>query len=100
MKLLTKIFGTRNDRIIKELQPTLQKINELEHKIAKMEDSDFPKITADFRKRFDSGETLDDMLPEALPILVVCISLVTLYYNMLYMIWFDLLLFIVGNRSV
>ncbi|ATC93356.1 preprotein translocase subunit SecA [Pseudoalteromonas tunicata] len=63
--LLTKIFGSRNDRTIKNLRKTVALINALESQIEALTDDELKAKTAQFRKRFDDGETLDEILPEA-----------------------------------
>ena len=65
MGLITKIFGTRSQREIKKLQPTLDKILALEEPYRQLSDEDLRGKTAAFKARLDSGETLDDLLPEA-----------------------------------
>lgn len=65
MKFLTKIFGTRNDKLIKQMQPTVNRINELEPEFQKLSDSQLKDKTTEFRTRFEKGETLDQLLPEA-----------------------------------
>lgn len=64
MGILNKFFDT-NDREIKHLTATVAKINELEDKVKKLKDKDFPKETEKLRERVKSGETLDTLLPEA-----------------------------------
>ena len=65
MKLLTKFFGTRNDKILKELQPLVNRINELEPSLKKLSDEQLAAKTIEFRTRHENGETLDSLLPEA-----------------------------------
>ena len=65
MKLLTKFFGTRNDKILKELQPLVNRINELEPSLKKLSDDQLAAKTIEFRTRHDNGESLDSLLPEA-----------------------------------
>ena len=65
MGLITKIFGTRSQREIKKLQPTLDKILALEEPYRQLSDEELRGKTAAFKARLDSGETLDDLLPEA-----------------------------------
>ena len=65
MKLLTKFFGTRNDKILKELQPLVNRINELEPSLKKLSDDQLAAKTVEFRTRHENGETLDALLPEA-----------------------------------
>ncbi len=65
MGLITKIFGTRSQREIKKLQPTLDRILALEEPYKQLSDEELRGKTAQFKARLDSGETLDDLLPEA-----------------------------------
>ncbi|MDE2030919.1 MAG: preprotein translocase subunit SecA [Patescibacteria group bacterium] len=65
MSILKGIFGTENDRMIKKWQPLVNKINNLEPEMKKLEDGDFVKQTELLRSRIAKGETLDDVLPEA-----------------------------------
>ena len=64
-KLVKKIFGTANDRYLKSLQPRIDAINALEPEISALSDEDLRGKTAEFRKRLESGETLDSLLVEA-----------------------------------
>ncbi len=64
-KLLTKIFGSRNDRTLKSLGKVVTKINALEADFEKFSDEELKAKTAEFRNRLTSGETLNDVLPEA-----------------------------------
>ncbi len=64
-KIFTSIFGSRNDRVIRQYQKTVIKINALEEEYAKLDVSSFPGKTADFKQRLSKGESLDDLLPEA-----------------------------------
>ncbi|MEN8802788.1 MAG: preprotein translocase subunit SecA [Thiogranum sp.] len=63
--LLRKVFGTRNDRILKRLQKNVNKINLLEPSLEKLSDDQLRARTDEFRKRYQDGETLDQLLPEA-----------------------------------
>lgn len=63
--LAKKIFGTVNERIINQLQPTVAKINACEEKISKLSDSDLKAKTDEFKNRLKNGETIDDIIPEA-----------------------------------
>ena len=65
MKLLTKIFGTQHDRVMKSLRPEVNRINELEAKMQKLSDEELKGQTPLFRERVDKGEDLDKILPEA-----------------------------------
>ena len=60
-----KIFGSRNDRLIRQYNKTVDKINAYEPTMEKLSDAELQAKTAEFRSRWDSGETLDDLLPEA-----------------------------------
>jgi preprotein translocase subunit SecA len=64
-KILTKVFGTKNERELKRLQPTVQKINLLEDKMKSLTDSELIDQTNSFRERISRGESLDSILPEA-----------------------------------
>jgi preprotein translocase subunit SecA len=63
--LLRKVFGSRNDRILKRLQKNVRKINSLEAELEKLSDQQLRAKTDEFRKRNQDGETLDQLLPEA-----------------------------------
>ena len=60
-----KIFGTANDRRVKSVQPTVNKINALEPEFEKLSDAQIAEKTQEFRKRVADGESLDALLPEA-----------------------------------
>ncbi|MDP2168566.1 MAG: preprotein translocase subunit SecA [Thermodesulfovibrionales bacterium] len=63
--ILSKIFGTRNEREIKRLWPLVEEVTSLEGKVAPLSDEQLKAKTAEFRGRLEAGETLDDILPEA-----------------------------------
>jgi preprotein translocase subunit SecA len=63
--LLTKIFGSKNERVLKEIQPIVDAINDLEPEIKKLDDQALAAKTVEFRERLDKGETVDDLLVEA-----------------------------------
>jgi len=63
--LLKKIFGSRNDRLIKQYSLTVKRINALEPQMAALDDEQLKAKTDEFRKRHTDGESLDDLLPEA-----------------------------------
>ena len=65
MGLFTKLFGTRSEREIKKLQPTLDKILALEAEYKALSEEELRGKTAQFKARYASGETLDELLPEA-----------------------------------
>ncbi len=62
---LQKIFGTRNDRYIKGLLPTVQRINALESEMKALDDDALKAKTSVFKERLKAGETVDGLLPEA-----------------------------------
>jgi len=62
-KLLTSIFGSRNDRLIKSYSKTVQRINALEPVISALSDDALRAKTAEFKERLTRGEMLDDLLP-------------------------------------
>ena len=64
-KVLSKVFGSRNDREIKRLQKTVLRINALEPPLLKLSDEELRGKTAEFRERLAKGEALDNLLPEA-----------------------------------
>ncbi|TAN43154.1 MAG: preprotein translocase subunit SecA [Nitrospirae bacterium] len=63
--ILKKIIGTKNDREIKRLLPIVDRVNALEKHISGLSDSQLQDMTPAFRKRIESGESLDELLPEA-----------------------------------
>ncbi len=63
--MLTKMFGSKNDRELKKIQPLVVRINELEPHFKALDDAELKGQTALFRQRFEQGESLDDLLPEA-----------------------------------
>ncbi|MBF0492723.1 MAG: preprotein translocase subunit SecA [Deltaproteobacteria bacterium] len=60
-----KIFGTRNDRELKRIGPTIIQINDLEAQIQKLSDTELQQKTFEFKSRLEKGETLNNLLPEA-----------------------------------
>ncbi|MBF0209749.1 MAG: preprotein translocase subunit SecA [Desulfamplus sp.] len=64
-KLLTKIFGSNNDRAIKKIMPLIEQINSIEPEIQKLTDEQMADKTIEFKARLSKGETLDNILPEA-----------------------------------
>ncbi len=63
--ILTKIFGSRNDRLLKTYRKTVERINGLEPKFEKLSDDELRAQTAAFKQRIADGESLDSILPEA-----------------------------------
>ncbi len=64
MSLIKKIFGSRNERLIKQLGKDVQNINRLEAQCMALPDHEFPLKTETFRERIRQKESLDDLLPE------------------------------------
>ena len=62
---LTKIFGSRNDRLIKQYRRKVAAINKLEPEMKALSDEQLKAKTAEFRQRLADGATLDSLLPEA-----------------------------------
>jgi preprotein translocase subunit SecA len=65
LNLLTKVFGSQNERELKRLQPIVDQINALEPATQALSDDELKAQTAVFKQRIEQGETLDDILPEA-----------------------------------
>ena len=65
MGLFTKLFGTRSEREIKKIQPTVDKILSLEAEYQALSEEELKGKTRQFQERYQQGETLDDLLPEA-----------------------------------
>ena len=65
VRLLNLLFGSKNDRELKALQPLVARINELEPGLQSLSDEALTDKTQLFKKRLDAGETLDALLPEA-----------------------------------
>src|SRR3989339_2231270 len=65
MSILNKLFGDLNKRVVAKLEPLVERINALESEIQKLSDDELKAKTSEFRQRFEGGETLDDLLPEA-----------------------------------
>ena len=63
--LLRKVFGSRNDRLIKQYAQTVKRINAFEPAIQALSDEQLRAKTEEFRERHAKGESLDDLLPEA-----------------------------------
>ncbi|MCX7218241.1 MAG: preprotein translocase subunit SecA, partial [Burkholderiales bacterium] len=65
MSFLTKIFGSRNQRLLKQYQKTVRDINALEPTLEALSDEQLQAKTGEFKERIAKGETLDAILPEA-----------------------------------
>ncbi len=63
--ILTKIFGSRNDRLLKQYRSVVARINALEPQFEKLSDDQLRGKTQEFRDRLAKGETLEALLPEA-----------------------------------
>ncbi|GAA0508025.1 MULTISPECIES: preprotein translocase subunit SecA [Pigmentiphaga] len=63
--LLKKIFGSRNDRLLKQYGKLVARINALESQTAALSDEQLAARTQEFKQRYQNGESLDDLLPEA-----------------------------------
>jgi len=64
-RLITKLVGSRNERLLKQLSRNIQQINELEPRTQELSDEQLKAKTAEFRQRLEAGESLDALLPEA-----------------------------------
>ncbi|MBO4418493.1 MAG: preprotein translocase subunit SecA [Oscillospiraceae bacterium] len=65
MGLITKLFGSTSEREVKKLRPIVERIEALEPQMKELSDDELRGKTAEFKKRYAEGETLDDLLPEA-----------------------------------
>ena len=63
--LAKRIFGTRNDRILKSLRPMVMQVNDSEQTYEKMSNQELQAHTAIFKQRVENGEALESILPEA-----------------------------------
>ena len=63
--LLKRIFGSRNERLLRQYSATVRIINTHEPEISKLTDTELQAKTVEFKQRFAAGESLDDILPEA-----------------------------------
>jgi preprotein translocase subunit SecA len=63
--ILTRIFGSRNERLLKQYGRTVEKINALEPSVKSLSDDALKAKTSEFKARVAKGEPLDDLLPEA-----------------------------------
>jgi len=65
LNILTKVFGSKNERELKKMQPLVERINALEPDMQALSDAELKDRTRQFKKRLLEGETLEDLLPEA-----------------------------------
>jgi preprotein translocase subunit SecA len=64
-KFFKKVFGTRNERVIKSILPLIERINAMEPRLQELDDAQLKAQTVAFRERLAAGESLDALLPEA-----------------------------------
>ena len=64
-KILTQLFGSRNERLLKTYRRIVDQVNALEAQFEKLSDTELRAKTEEFRKRVADGASLDDLLPEA-----------------------------------
>ena len=64
-RLLTSVFGSRNERLLRQLNGIVKKINALEAQMVALSDADLQAKTPEFQQRVANGESLDKILPEA-----------------------------------
>jgi preprotein translocase subunit SecA len=65
LNIARKLFGSSNDRIVKRMRPTVERINALEPEFEALDDDQLVAKTAEFRQRLEGGEALDKLMPEA-----------------------------------
>ncbi|MDY0155636.1 MAG: preprotein translocase subunit SecA, partial [Klebsiella pneumoniae] len=65
IKMLTKVFGSRNDRTLRRMRKVVNIINGMEPAMEKLSDDELKAKTAEFRARLEKGETLESLIPEA-----------------------------------
>jgi preprotein translocase subunit SecA len=65
LNVLTKVFGSKNERELKRLQPLVERINAFEPEFKAMRDDQLRALTPKFKERIEQGEPLDNLLPEA-----------------------------------
>ena len=63
--VLSKVLGSRNDRLIKKYSSKVSKINSFEEKMQSMSDIELSSMTVNLRQRIQNNETIEDILPEA-----------------------------------
>ncbi len=64
-KIIKDIFGSKNERELKQMAPIVEKINSLEPDVQVLSDAELQGKTSEFKERISKGESLDDLLPEA-----------------------------------
>ncbi len=63
--ILTKVFGSKNERTLRSLDPIVQRINSFEPEVKPLDDAALRAKRGEFKTRLEAGESLDDILPEA-----------------------------------
>ncbi len=63
--VLKKVFGSKNERVLKEIRPLVSRINDLEKEIQPLDDGALAAKTISFKERLAKGESLDSLLPES-----------------------------------
>lgn len=64
-KIITSIFGSRNERVVRRITRTVTRINSYEDEFSRLADTDFPARTDELKTRLSAGTNLEDILPEA-----------------------------------
>ena len=64
-RILTSLFGSRNERLVRQLQKNVAQINKLEPQFQALDDEGLKAKTVEFRERLEKGATLDELLPDA-----------------------------------
>jgi preprotein translocase subunit SecA len=64
-KLLSKVFGSRNDRLVKKMLKEVDQVNVLEEKMQSLSDEQLKEKTVELKQRYEDGTSLDDLLYEA-----------------------------------
>lgn len=65
IKLLTKVFGSRNDRTLRRMRKAVSLINAMEPEMEKLSDDELKAKTNEFRARIEKGESVESLIPEA-----------------------------------
>jgi preprotein translocase subunit SecA len=63
--LFKKLVGPNNEREVRKIQPLVQKVNALEPRVSALTDDELKSKTAEFKQRFENGESLEELLPDA-----------------------------------
>ncbi|MDX1353162.1 MAG: hypothetical protein R3254_09120, partial [Thiomicrorhabdus sp.] len=65
LNIFTKLFGSRNERILKQYRKVTESINALEAEYEALSDQELQHKTQEFKQLLEEGKTLDDILPQA-----------------------------------